>query len=102
MDRVVQYRVSSIILGMGLHSPVSLVDDFDPDYSIKNIGPIREYNFHLEIRDDYDSMDFMMEFCSILEQENKINNIKIDAVEINEYPGSVKNYHTAYLTVAVI
>ena len=102
MNRVVQYRVSSIISEMGLHSPVSLVDDFDPAFSIRNYGLYRLYEFHLEIRDDFDSMDFLMEFCSILEQENKINNIKIDAVEINEYPGPAMNWHTAYLTVAVI
>ena len=102
MDRVVQYRVSSIILGMGLYSPVSLVDDFDPDFSIKDYGLYRLYEFHLELRDDIDSGDFMMEFSSILEQENKINNIKIDAFGINESPGPAKNWHTAYLTVAVM
>ena len=102
MDRVVQYRVSSIIAEMGLFSPVSLIDDFDPDYGIKNMGPHRLYEFHLEIRDDFNSMDFLADFCSVLEKENRTNNIKIDAVEINEYPGPARNWHTAYLTVAVM
>lgn len=102
MDRVVQYRVMSIILGMGLHSPVSLVDDFDPDFSIKNCGLYRLYEFHLEIREDVDLEDFITDFCNLMHQYNAISYVKTDLYEATEYPGPAKNWITVYLTVAVI
>jgi len=87
---------------MGLFWPISLVDDFDPEFCIKNQGPHCLYEFHLEIRDDVDLSDFIVEFCAVLEQYNKISSIKADFYEANEYPGPVKNWHTVYLTVTTI
>ena len=54
MDLVIYHRVAMILAEMGLHGPISLIEDFDPDFSIKNCGPHRLYEFHLEIRDDVD------------------------------------------------
>lgn len=36
MDQVIYYRVAMILAEMGLHGPVSLIEDFDPHYCIKN------------------------------------------------------------------
>jgi len=102
VDRVIIHRVSMILAEMGQKWPVSLVDDFDPDYCIKDYGPHRLYEFRLEIRDDVDLSDFVVSFCTVMEQYNKVSNIKSDFYEANEYPGPVKNWHTVYLTVTTI
>ena len=41
MDLVIYHRVAMILAEMGLHGPISLIEDFDPDFSIKNCGPHR-------------------------------------------------------------
>lgn len=92
----------AILAELGLSSPVSVVDDFDPQYSIKNYGPHRLYEFNLEIRDDLDTTDFVVDFCAAMGEYNKISTIKADFYELNEYPGSVKNWTTVYLTVATV
>ena len=102
MDQVIQHRVMSIIAEMGLQSPISLVEDFNPDFSIKNIGPHRLYEFHLEIRDDVDPDEFITAFCAAINECNNRSNIKAAFYGANEYPGPVKNWTTVYLTVAAI
>lgn len=102
MDWVIYHRVLAILAEVGLTSPISHIEDFDPDFSIKNIGPHRLYEFHLEIRDDVDLTDFVADFSAIMTAYNKISNIKVDFYEANEYPGPIKNWHTAYLTVTSV
>lgn len=102
MDLVIYHRVMSILAEMGLFSPISLIDDFDPEYCIKNFGPHRLYEFQLESRDDTDTTDFVADFCSTMDEYNKISTVKADFYELNEYPGPVPNYHTVYLTVTTI
>lgn len=102
MDRVIVHRVMSILAEMGHSRPVSLVDDFDPRYCIKNYGSHRLYEFHLEIRDDVDLEDFITDFCYLMHQYNAISYVKADLYEATEYPGPVKNWSTVYLTVAAI
>lgn len=102
MDKVIYHRAMSILAEMGLFSPISLVNDFDPVFSIKNYGPHRLYDFHLEVRDDVDTTDFVVDFCAAMGEYNKISTIKADFYELNEYPGPVPNCHTVYLTVATI
>lgn len=100
MDRVIYYRVMSILAEMGLNLPICAVDDFDRQYCIKNFGPHRLYEFHLEIRSDVDTTDFAADLCAVLDEYNKISTIKADFVSISEYPGPAKNWSTVYLTVA--
>lgn len=102
MDLVIYHRVLALLAEMGLFSPISIIDDFDPVFSIKNYGPHRLYEFHLEIRDDEDIANLAADFCVALENHNKISNIKVDFYEANAYPGPVKNWTTVYLTVATI
>ncbi len=102
MDRAIQYRVAAIISEMGRSRPVSLVDDFDPRYCIKNFGPYRLYEFHLEIQESVDFMDFLADFCEFMDQYNALSKIKADFYEANKYPGPAKNWATVYLTVATI
>lgn len=102
MDLVIYHRVMSILAEMGLSSPISLIDDFDPIFSIKNVSEHRLYEFHLEIRDDVDTTDLAADFCIALEDHNKISSIKADFYELNEYPGPVPNCSEVYLTVATI
>ena len=102
MDQVIRYRVMAIISEMGISSPISLIDDFDERFSIKNFGEFRLYEFHLEIRDDVDIDDFEVAFSEILADYNEISSIKIAYIQVNRYPGPVKNWSTVYLTVAVI
>lgn len=102
MDKVIFYRVMAILAELGLSSPISLIDDFDPEHCIKNYGPHRLYDFHLEARDDVDTTDLVADFCVAMDRYNKISPVKADFYEANEYPGPVKNWHTVYLTVATI
>lgn len=102
MDLVIYHRVMSILAEMGLFSPISLIDDFDPVFSIKNYGPHRLYEFHLEIRDDVDLGKFVEDLCAELDQYNKISTVKADFVAIEDYPGIAANWTTVYLTVATI
>lgn len=102
MDKVIYHRVHMILAEMGLDRPVSVVDDFDPQYCIKNFGPHRLYEFQLEVRDDVDTTDFVVDFCAAMGEYNKISTIKADFYELNEYPGPVPNCHTVYLTVTTI
>lgn len=102
MDRVIFYRVMAILAEMGLSGPISTVPDFDPQDCIRNNGPYRLYDFHMEIRDDVDLSDFAADFCAAMEAQNEISSIKADFVEINAYPGRAKNSQSVYLTVANI
>lgn len=102
MDQVIQHRVMSMLAEMGLSSPISLIDDFDQRFSIRNFGEFRLYEFHLEIRDDVDIDNFEVTFSEILADYNEISSIKIAYIQVNRYPGPVKNWTTVYLTVAAI
>lgn len=102
MDLVIFYRVMSILAELGLNLPVSVVDDYDPDYSTRDFGPHRTYDFHLEVRDDVDTTDLAVAFSESMAAYNKISSVKADFYEANEYPGPVKNWHTVYLTVTTI
>lgn len=102
MDQVIQHRVCMLLAEMGLQSPISLVDDFDPRDSIKNYGPHRLYEFHLKIRDDVDPDEFITAFRAALDECNNRSNIKAAFYGANEYPGPVKNWTTVYLTVTSV
>lgn len=103
LDMAIYYRVRMILAELELIYPVSVVDDYDPDYSTRDIGPHRLYrDFHLEARDDVDTTDLVANFCVAMDRYNKISPVKADFYEANEYPGPVKNWHTVYLTVATI
>lgn len=102
MDKVIYHRVLALLVELGLSSPISLIDDFDPVFSIKNYGPHRLYDFHLEVRDDVDTTDLAVAFSESMAAYNKISSVKADFYEANEYPGPVKNWHTVYLTVTTI
>lgn len=102
MDQVIRHRVAMILAEMGLHSPISLIEDFAPQYSIKNCGPFRLYEFHLEIRDDVDLHEFITIFRAAMETHNGNSSIKANFYDVMDYPGPVKNWSTVYLTVATI
>lgn len=103
MDLVIFYRVMSILAELGLNLPVSVVDDFDANFCIRDIGPHRLYSdFHLEVRDDVDTTDLAVAFSESMAAYNKISSVKADFYELNEYPGSAPNWHTVYLTVTTI
>lgn len=102
MDQVIQYRVMAIISEMGLHGPISLIENFDPKFSIKNCGPHRLYEFCLSVRDDVDPSEFIANFCNAMDKYNKSSPVKAAFYEANEYPGPEKNWSTVYLTVATI
>lgn len=102
MDRVIYYRVMSILAEMGRLSPICAVDDFDPQDCIRNSGPYRFYDFHLEVRADIDLSELAVKFCDALEAHNRISVIKADFVELQAYPGRIKNSQSVYLTVATI
>lgn len=102
MEEIIFYRVLALINEIGLQNPVSLVDDFDPDYSIKKNGEHILLEFHLEIRDDVDEAELVKDFRMAMGYYNLISRIKADLYEINDYPGPAKNWHTAYLTVTTI
>lgn len=102
MDLVIYHRVMAILAEMGLSSPISLIDDFDPQYSIKNHGPHRLFDFHLEIRDDVDPHEFVSSFRAAMATHNSISIVKADFYEANDYPAPVKNWRTVYLTIATI
>lgn len=102
IDQIIFFRVYMILAEMGLNRPISVVDDFDPEFCIKQYYANRLYEFHLEIRDDEDLGGFVEDLCAELDQYNKISTVKADFVAIEDYPGSVKNWTTVYLTVATI
>ncbi|NBI11913.1 hypothetical protein D1641_18265 [Colidextribacter sp. OB.20] len=102
MDQVIYHRVGMILAEMGLKSPISLIKDFDPDVSIKNYGPFRLYEFHLEIRDDVDPHEFETTFRAAMEAHNSNSSIKANFYDATDYPGPDKNWTTVYLTVAAL
>lgn len=102
MDQVIRHRVAMILAEMGLKRPISLIEDFDPDFSIKNCGPFRLFEFHLEIRDDVDPHEFITAFRAAMEAHNRSSSIRADFHDATDYPGPVKNWSTVYLTVATI
>lgn len=102
MDLIIYYRVMAILAEMGQKWPVSLIDDFDPEFSIKNFGPHRLYDFHIELRNDVDQRDFALDFCDAMDAHNKITAVKADFVAMDVYPGPVPNWSTVYLTVSAI
>lgn len=102
MDQVIYHRVAMILAEMGLFSPISLIEDFNPDFSIKNCGPHRLYEFHLEIRDDVDPDNFIREFCTAMQQYNERSSVKADFYDAVDYSSPVKNWSTVYLTVTTI
>ena len=102
MDRVIYHRVMSILAEMGLHSPISLIEDFDPQHCCKNIGPFRLYEFAILVRDDMSRDKFVKDFGEQLKAYNAVSNIKIDFYDLTEYSGTLKNYSTLYLTVTTI
>lgn len=59
MDQVIYHRVAVILLEMGLHSPISFIDNFDPGICIRNVEEHRLYEFQVEIRDDVDPDNFI-------------------------------------------
>lgn len=102
MDQVIHHRVAMILSEMGLHSPISLIEDFDPQHCCKNIGPFRLYEFAILVRDDLERDEFVKDFREQLEAYNEVSNIKIDFYDLTEYSGTLKNYSTLYLTVTTI
>lgn len=103
MDLVIYHRVLALLAELGLNRPVSVVDDFDANFCIRDIGPHRLYrDFHLEVRDDVDTTELAVAFSESMAAYNKISSVKADFYEANEYPGPVKNWHTVYLTVTTI
>lgn len=102
MDLVIYHRVMSILAEMGLSSPISLIDDFDPVFCIKNAAEHRLYGFHFEVRDDVDTVNLAADFCAAMDEYNKISTVKADLYKIDEYPGSTRNWHTVYLTVTTV
>lgn len=93
ISEVIFYRTLAIITEIGLQNPISLIDDFDEQFSIKNIGEHLLLEFHLEIRDDVDEMEFANEFGEAMRHYNRISSIKADFYDIVGYPGPVKNWH---------
>lgn len=102
MDLVIYHRVAMILAEMGLHGPISLIEDFNPDFSIKNCGPHRLYEFQVEIRDDVDPDNFIREFCTAMQQYNERSSVKADFYDAVDYSSPVKNWSTVYLTVTTI
>ena len=102
MDQVIYHRVGMILAEMGLFSPISLIEDFDPDVSIKNYGPHRLYEFHLEIRDDVDPDNFIREFCTAMQEFNKTSSVKADYYDAADYAAPMKNWRSVYLIVTTV
>lgn len=91
-----------ILSEMGLCSPISLIEDFNPDFSIKNCGPHRLYEFHLEIRDDVDPDNFIREFCTAMQQYNERSSVKADFYDAVDYAAPMKNWRSVYLIVTTV
>lgn len=102
VDEVIFYRVFAIMTEIGLQNPISLIDDFDEQLSVKRFVDHLLMEFHLEIRDDVDDTEFIKEFRTAMQHYNKISNIKADFYEMIVCPGPTRNCHTAYLTVTTI
>lgn len=102
MDQVVIHRIAAILSEMGLQQPISFLEDFDPAYCIRDFGEHRLFEFHLEVRDDVDPDDFITDFRTAMQRYNEASKVKTDFYGIEEYPGPVKNWHTAYLTVTTV
>lgn len=102
MDEWIYHLVMMLLCGVRALMSINIVHDFDERYCVHDYGPFRYYEFHIEIRDDADTEDFVIEFCSALEEQNKINDISVDFVGAKEYPGPSNNWHTVYLTVATL
>lgn len=102
MDEIIIFRVMLILSEMGLCSPISLIEDFNPDFSIKNCGPHRLYEFHLEIRDDVDPDNFIREFCTAMQQYNERSSVKADFYDAVDYAAPMKNWRSVYLIVTTV
>lgn len=102
MDKVIYHRVAVILLEMGLHSPISFIDCFDPGICIRNVEEHRLYEFQVEVRDDVDPDNFIREFCTAMQQYNERSSVKADYYDATDYPGPIKNWSTVYLTVTTI
>lgn len=102
MDKVIIFRVMLILSEMGLHSPISLIEDISPEFSFKDVGPHRLYTFQLQIRDDVRPDKFLADFCIAMQQYNERSSVKADFYDATDYPGPIKNWSTVYLTVTTI
>lgn len=102
MDRAIVYRVMSILAEMGLSRPISPYFDFDPQHCCRDYGPHRLYEFAVLVRDDLERDEFVRDFRELLNKYDNISTIKVDFYGITEYPGTLKNFSTIYLTVATV
>ena len=102
MDKVIYHRVAVILLEMGLRSPISFIDSFDPGICIRNVEEHRLYEFQVEVRDDVDPENFIEAFRSAMQQYNERSSVKADYYDATDYPGPIKNWSTVYLTVTTI
>lgn len=91
-----------ILSEIGLHSPISLVDNFDYEICIRNVEEHRLYEFQVEVRDDVDPENFIGAFRSAMQQYNERSSVKADFYDATDYPGPIKNWSTVYLTVTTI
>lgn len=102
IDQAIFYRIFSILAEMGLSYSISPYFDFDLQHCCKNYNSHRLYEVSALIRDDLDLDDFVADFRHFLGKYNKISSVKIDFCHLTEYPATMKNYSTIYLTVATI
>lgn len=99
MNDVISLRVALILTEMGLKRPISFQME---DCAVIDCGPPRMYQFRLEVRDDVDTVDFILDLCAIMTAHNRISAVHANLCGFYEEPGPVKNWHTAYLTVKVL
>lgn len=102
MDNVIYHIVMVILCEIGLKLPISIVDDYDPRYSIRNDGPHRLYTFHVEARDDLSDEQIANSFSVALARYRAVcDAAKPVLLQLDAYPGPHLNWSTVYLTVAV-
>mgnify|MGYP000409047003 CR=1 FL=1 len=102
MDQIIYHRIMSILMEIGLFSPISPLDEFDADYCCQNIGPFRLYEFAILMRDDVDEIDLITNFCDALHRQNEISTVKVEFYDIKDYPAPMKNFSMMYLTVTTV
>ena len=102
MDLVIYHRVAMILAEMGLHSPISFIDCFDPGICIRNVEEHRLYEFQVEVRDDVDPENFIEAFRSAMQQYNERSSVKADFYDAVDYAAPMKNWRSVYLIVTTV
>lgn len=96
MDLAIYHQVLAILYEMSSRFPISIEEDWDAH----DEGPFRVYSFHLSMRDDVDTGDFIKDFSSAVEQHSTA--IKLAFAYVASYPGTTQNWSSVYLTVVIL